>query len=132
MGATFGDMIELAGYDLAQDDLQLQLTLHWQALAVPDRHYMLFIHVADPATAQPVAQTDTMPRRFTYPTGMWAPGEIISDQVSVSLEGILPGTYDLVVGWYDPDTRIRLEAQDAAGNVFSDGRLILPDRVIIP
>jgi hypothetical protein len=130
--ASFGDMIELAGYDLAQEDDQLQLTLHWRALSVPDRHYTLFVHVADPVTAQPVAQTDTMPRGFTYPTGMWAPEEVISDQVSVSMAGIPPGTYDLVVGWYDPDTWVRLEARDAAGNALPDGRLILPDRVTIP
>jgi hypothetical protein len=130
--ASFGDMIELAGYDLTQGDEQLQLTLHWQALSVPDRHYMLFVHIADPATAQPVVQTDTMPRGFTYPTGMWAPEEVISDQVSVSLVGVLPGTYDLVVGWYDPETWVRLEARDVAGNALPDGRLILPDRVTIP
>jgi hypothetical protein len=137
VGARFGDrpggMIELAGYDLAQDGDILRLTLHWRALAVPDQHYMFFIHVADPATGKPAAQVDTMPRGFTYPTGMWATGEIISDEVELSLEEVPEGEYSLIVGWYTPDDPSqRLQATDAAGNPLPDDRLILPDSITIP
>jgi hypothetical protein len=132
MGARFGDMIELAGYDLEQEETALRLTLHWRALAVPDRHYMLFIHLADPTTGQPVAQVDTMPRGFTYPTGIWAPGEVVSDEVRLSLEGVPTGRYDLAIGWYDHETNLRLPATDRAGNPLPDDRLILPDGVTLP
>jgi hypothetical protein len=137
VGARFGDrpdgMIELAGYNLAQDGDILRLTLYWRALAVPDQHYMLFVHVADPATGVPVTQIDTMPRGFTYPTGMWTTGEVISDEVTLSLEKVPAGTYELVVGWYHPDDpNQRLPATDREGEPLRDNRLVLPDGITIP
>jgi hypothetical protein len=130
--ATFGGMIQLAGYDLEEEEGALRLTFYWQALEVPDRHYMFFVHVADPSTARPVAQVDTMPRAFTYPTGMWAAGEVVSDQVEVSLENVPSGVYELAVGWYDPETEERLRARAADEQLLPQGRLVLPDRVVIP
>ena len=133
VGAQFGGMIELAGYDLTQDDDILKLTLHWRALAVPDQHYMLFVHVADPATGRPVTQIDTMPRGFAYPTGMWATGEVVSDEIELSLEKIPAGRYDLVIGWYTPNNPSqRLQATNREGNPLPDNRLVLPDGIIVP
>ena len=132
VGATFGDVIELAGYDLEQDGEAVRLTLHWRALAAPAQNYMLFVHLADPDTRLPVSQVDTMPRAFTYPTGLWVAGEVVSDQVTVSLAGVPPGTYDLAVGWYDPDTAVRLQARNAAGDLWPGDRVVLPDRVTVP
>jgi len=133
VGARFGGMIELAGYDLKREGDTLHLTLHWRALTVPDRHYMLFVHLADPTTGRPVAQVDTMPRGFTYPTGLWAPGEVISDEVVLSLEGVPAGQYDLAVGWYEPnETSQRLQATDRTDNPLPDGRLVLSDSVMLP
>lgn len=132
VGATFGGVIELAGYDLEREGTTLRLTLHWRALDAPGRDYKFFVHVADPATARPVAQTDAMPRGYTYPTGIWVKGEVVSDPVEVSLEGVPPGEYDLAVGWYDPETGERLEARDAQGNPLPDNRLVLPDRLEVP
>ncbi|MGD8245101.1 MAG: hypothetical protein PVI63_07905, partial [Anaerolineae bacterium] len=131
-GAQFGGMIELVGYDLAHNGDSLELTLHWRALSTPDRHYMLFVHLADPDTGRPVEQVDTMPQGFTYPTGMWAPAEIISDEVTLSLEEVPSGRYDLAVGWYDPDTRQRLRAVDGQGNQLTDDRLLLSGGVTLP
>jgi hypothetical protein len=136
VGARFGDRpggtIELAGYDLRQEGDTLKLTLHWQALAVPDRHSMLFVHLADPATGWPVAQVDTMPRAFAYPTGMWAPGEVVSDEVTLLLKDVPAGQYELAVGWYDPGTSTRLPVTDGEGNPLPGDRLILPDGVTLP
>jgi len=132
VNARFGDVIALAGYDLEREGEKLRLRLHWRALAVPDRHYMLFVHLADPTTGQPVAQVDTMPRAFTYPTGVWAPDEVISDEVVLSLEDVPDGEYDLAVGWYNPETRTRLPASDEEDNSLPDDRLILPDAVVLP
>ncbi|MDY6874728.1 MAG: 6-pyruvoyl-tetrahydropterin synthase-related protein [Chloroflexota bacterium] len=128
----FGEVIELAGYDLKQDRDTLHLTLHWRALTIPDQHYMLFVHLADQITGQPVTQVDTMPRGFTYPTGLWAPEEIVSDEVVLSLEGVPGGQYDLAIGWYEPETKIRLEAQDVTGSVLPNNRLVLSELVTIP
>jgi hypothetical protein len=133
VGASFGGMIELAGYDLRREGDNLRLMLYWRALEVPDQHYMLFVHLADPATGWPVTQVDTMPRGFTYPTGMWAPGEIVADEVILSLEEVPAGRYDLAVGWYVPSkTEQRLSAIDRQGNPLSGDRLVLPDDVALP
>jgi hypothetical protein len=137
VGARFGDrpggMIELAGYDLAQDGDTLRLTLYWRALAVPDQHYMFFVHLADPTTGRPVTQIDTMPRGFTYPTGMWITGEVVSDEMELSLKEVPAGEYDLVIGWYTPDDPSqRLQATDGEGKPLPDNRLILPDNITIP
>ncbi|MEA3377493.1 MAG: hypothetical protein U9R72_14995 [Chloroflexota bacterium] len=132
VAVRFGDMIELAGYDLRQARDRLHLTLHWQALTTPDRHYVFFVHLADPETGQPVRQVDGMPRGFTYPTGIWAPGEVVSDEVTLSLKDVPAGRYDLVVGWYDPQTRLRLQAADEEGSRLPDDRLHLPDGISVP
>jgi hypothetical protein len=132
MGARFGGMIELAGYDLKREGDALRLTFYWRALESPDQHYQLFVHVADPVTGWPVTQVDTMPQGFTYPTGIWAPGEIVSDEVALSLEDAPAGRYDLAVGWYDPETERRLSATDTQGNPLPGDRLILPDGIVLP
>lgn len=93
---------------------------------------MFFLHLADPDTGRPLAQADGMPRGFTYPTGMWAPGEVISDEVYLSTEDVPAGRYDLVIGWYDPETRLRLQAVDRQGMPLPEGRLRLPDTIYLP
>jgi hypothetical protein len=125
-------MIELAGYDLKQDRETIILTLHWQALTTPDQHYMFFVHLADPESGRPVRQVDEMPQGFTYPTGLWAHGEVVSDEVALPLDDAPEGRYDLVVGWYDPDTRLRLDAVDNEGRPLPDDRLLLPDSILLP
>jgi len=132
VGARFGEMIELAGYDLKKDQGTVNLTLHWQALATPDQHYTFFVHLADPESGRPVRQVDGMPKGFTYPTGLWAPGEVVSDEVELPVGGAPTGRYDLVVGWYDPDTRLRLEAVDNEGRPLPDDRVLLTDDVHLP
>jgi hypothetical protein len=132
VGARFGDMIELAGYDLRQEEDRLHLTLHWQALTTPDRHYVFFVHLADPETGKPVSQVDAMPRGFTYPTGQWAPGEVISDEILISTEAVEAGNYALAVGWYDPNTNQRLHVVDSEGAPLAEDRLVLPTSVGIP
>ncbi len=130
--ARFGDMIELAGYDLTQGRESLHLTLYWQALKTPDRHYMFFVHLADPETGEPASQVDTMPRGFSYPTGQWTAGEVVSDEVDLPTKDVAPGSYDLAVGWYDPDTKQRLQAVDSEGAPLSDNRLLLPSNITLP
>lgn len=127
----FGNMIELAGYDLTESEEKLRLTLHWQALTTPDRHYMFFVHLADPETGNPATQVDTMPHQFNYPTGQWAPGEVVSDVVEISTKDVAPGPYVLAVGWYDPDTKQRLPALDSEGTRLSDDRLVLPSSITL-
>ena len=43
----------------------------------------------------------------------WTPGEIVTDVVTLALEGVPPGAYRVAVGWYVGDDR--LPAYDPSG-----------------
>ena len=51
-----------------------------------------------------------MPQGGGYPTIWWLPGEIVADTYTLELPPGAPGdiVYRLIVGWYDPETGVRL------------------------
>jgi 4-amino-4-deoxy-L-arabinose transferase-like glycosyltransferase len=104
LGAHFGEAIQLRGVDLTGQVLPgagtLALTFYWQTSRPAGKDYTLFIHLRN-ATGQIVAQQDGPPLAGRYPTSLWEPGEIIRDQVQFPWNGLAPGRYELVVGWYD-------------------------------
>ena len=60
------------------------VTIHWQAMAVPQRDYSIAVHLvaADPPTgpADILAQADTVhPVAGWYPTTQWAEGQVVQD-----------------------------------------------------
>jgi len=118
--AVFGDQIKLLGFDANQKERSLKLMLYWQALRPPAADYTVFVHVRD-AAGRVAAQKDQPPLNGAYPTGLWATGDIIKDEVSVPLDGVAPGRYQVVVGLYNLATSQRLPA---AG--FADGAVALP------
>jgi hypothetical protein len=128
--ARFGDDFQLLGYDLAQEGDALKLTLHWQALRQPTAYHKVFVHLFDPQTQAVVAQDDAVPRRWTYPTTWWEVGEVVSDEIPLSLEEVPSGRYHLAVGVYDPETGDRLPISGAALAVFFDA-LVLQE-VMVP
>lgn len=116
---TLGGAIVLVGYDLAPGPARagepLRLTLHWRALARPDRSYTVFVHVLD-AQGRLVAQRDSPPRGGVAPTDLWLPGDSLADEYVVDLPAGLPyGRYSLKVGLYNPVSGQRLPAVDATG-----------------
>lgn len=127
VNATFGNEIRLLEYILDKSEDKLDITLYWR----PDHHpvidYKIFVHVFDPETGIPVAQSDFMPRGWVYPTSFWWPGEVVEDETTVSLESVLPGKYGIAIGIYDPASGERLPVVDGAGNKLPDGRLILEE-----
>jgi hypothetical protein len=130
-GAAFGDDLRLLGYDLETGADSLHITLHWQALRRMGESYTMFVHVFDPATGEIVGQADVMAYGYTYPTAWWEAGEVVSDEVVISLEGVPAGTYGLAVGVYDADTGDRLAISGhPPAFVVDDNRLILPEEVV--
>ncbi len=133
VGATFGDKLKLWGYDTERADSELRLTLVWGALAEPRADYKFFVHLFNPADEFVVKQVDAMPRNFTYPTALWAAGEVVTDTITFSLADVPPGTYRLAVGWYDPASpENRLPAFDVQGQRLELDRVILPLTVTAP
>lgn len=126
VNASFGSDVELLGYDLRQEEAAIDITLHWRANNQMEVAYKFFVHLYSP-DGEVVAQADVMPRDWTYPTTWWEEGEIVSDEVSLSLEEVQAGRYLLGLGVYDPGTGERLPVTNFAGVLeSSDGRLTLP------
>jgi hypothetical protein len=130
VNALFGDDLRLLGYRLDHAADHLTVTLYWRAERRMETAYKIFIHVFDPATSAPAAQDDAMPRRWAYPTQLWSPGQVVTDAIPISLEGVPAGAYTVAVGVYDPATTERLAVIDRAGELQPDGRLVLPGETI--
>ncbi len=118
VSARLGAAITLLGYDLAPLrptlDQPLRVTLHWKALAAPERGYSRFLHLVD-ADGQLRAQSDSPPAGGARPTTGWVEGEVVDDAVQLALPPGLPvGRYHLLAGLYDPTTLARLPAFNAA------------------
>lgn len=129
--ATFGDALRLLGYRVQYEGNDLNLTLYWRAEHRMETDYKVFVHVFDLQTGVPVAQDDAMPRRWTYPTSFWGPGQVVDDPIPISLADVPPGAYGLAVGVYDPVTMERLPTVAEDGRLSPDGRLVLPGQVVM-
>ncbi len=91
----------LLGYDLAQEGNALAATLYWESATPPKESYKVFVHVIDPQTGAIVAQSDGLPRGWSYPTNQWQAGEIVRDEHTLAVEGITKGQFEVRVGLYD-------------------------------
>lgn len=126
--ATFGNAIELEGWDLQPEALApggtATLTLHWRARDDIEGAWKVFVHV-DGREGQPRLIADHWPAGGTWPTDAWRPGDRVRDPVSLGVPaGYRGSVLDVWVGWYRGEERLRL----AAGpQVRHDGR----DRLLL-
>ncbi len=97
----------------------LKLTVYWEALTQPETDYTVFVHVCN-AAGEIVTQKDSPPVGGAYPTSLWDAGEIIKDEMGLSLDQLEPGQYELVVGMYDFTTSVRLPVEGSP-----DGTILL-------
>lgn len=115
--ATFGELIQLTGYDFAEEAVSgdvIDLRLSWQALTDIGRDYTVLVHVDD-ADGNLVAQGDNLPIAALR-TQNWPPQLDLWGSLPVMLPE-LAGSYSIHIGLYDasgrlsigtPDQRIRL------------------------
>jgi hypothetical protein len=112
LNQSLGDQITLLGYELTDPAGQpiptlvsppstLKLSLYWRADTSPAADYTTFVHLRD-ASNQTVAQKDTPPANGRYPTSLWDTGEIIVDEILLSLDHVPSGDYTLIIGLYNP------------------------------
>jgi hypothetical protein len=116
LNIDFEDTIRLLGFELTGLSPQLQpgqevrLRLQWQALREIRESYKVFLHLTD-ATGQIVSQVDTLPQQGAAPTSGWVVGEIIQDELMLTIPPEMPSdSYRLVIGWYNEKTGERLMA----------------------
>jgi len=117
---NFSQQIKLTGYKLdnprAYPGGRLPITLYWQALTSLSDSYHISAQLIHDESGM-VAQADGIPVCWSYPTNLWRPGQIIADQQAINLPTDLPlGDYRIEVGIYQPETGIRLDWLDVAGN----------------
>jgi len=126
--ATFDGKLALLDVQAVRSGGTITVALVWQALDALDRDYTVFVHVLDEAD-QRVAQHDGMPVGGNWPTRFWAPGETVVDEHTLDSTELLPGFYDLGIGWYRSDTGARLEVE--GGALVEVGMLRVPRAISI-
>ena len=115
VSATFSQnnqpLITLVGLTQSPiSNLQLPVSLLWQANAEMLTSYRVFIHLVD-GSGQILAQTDGEPASWSRPTTGWIPGEYILDVHTLNLPLELPTATSLRLGLYDPSTNQRLQTE---------------------
>jgi hypothetical protein len=130
--AEFGDQLELLGYDLEQHAGSLRLQLYWRSLRQITVDGIMFVHLIDPSTEAIVAQSDSRPQNGTYPTQWWRQGEVVSDEIVLSLEDVPAGEYRVAIGVYGARSKDRLLVTAGRGQEVRDERLFLEEKIRIP
>jgi len=128
LAANLGQQVESLGYDLDQTRVapgeMLHLTLYWRAQAKMDTSYTVFTHLLDGAN-QVQSQQDNPPVGGSYPTTLWAPGEVVADEYTLTVDADAPpGEHVIEIGLYVAETGQRLPVLDEAGQVIGD-RILL-------
>ena len=124
-----GDLATLVGYDLRHTRVApgqpLSLTLHWRAHTASQTPLTVFVHVLD-QDGNLVAQHDSPPANGGRPTTGWLQDEYISDDHTIQWVGAAaPGRAAIEVGFYDPQSGVRLLTPQ------QESRLLLPGVLII-
>ncbi|HUZ78600.1 MAG TPA: 6-pyruvoyl-tetrahydropterin synthase-related protein [Chloroflexota bacterium] len=97
--------IALAGWHASGNASHAQLTFQWAALGNVAGNYTLFVHLLD-AQGRLAYQADAPPQSGLFPTSLWEAGDRVTD--IHRLPPVVPGRYDLQIGWYQPRTDQRL------------------------
>ncbi len=113
---TFGQQIQLNGYEIHPAETGVELTLYWQALTQPAVGWTVFVHLIG-ENGELIAQGDSVPRRGNFPTQWWTAGSHIPD--THLLAGAIGcdalSQYRLLLGFYNPATNERLPVSDETG-----------------
>lgn len=99
-GAAADPVLSLHGYRVIQAENGLDISLFWKAHSTPPADYTHFVHLIDPSTGMPVAQHDTLPANYTWPTSQMLAGQIIEDRLFLPTDSVAAGEYVLTTGLY--------------------------------
>jgi hypothetical protein len=114
-------LARLLGFDVGQEAVEpaetVQVTLYWEVLGKTPLDYVLFAQLFGREGLK-VGQRDTYPGLGHYPTSFWHPGQIIVDEVPISVdpEAVGPSRLRLDVGLYRRGDGQRLQVVDAANH----------------
>jgi hypothetical protein len=100
--------IHLLGYEITEDRI---LRLYWQTDDAQHHNLNEFIHLVD-AGDSIVDQFAGVPAGGSRPVTGWAAGEIITDEVPLSISE--DAALSLRIGWFDPSTSERVLLEDGS------------------
>lgn len=143
---SFGDILSLAGYNVAHQDQEVitdarhpmivtpgewvSYTLFWQPLTLVPTNYHGFIHLVD-IHGRPLAQKDQLAGSLLRPPLLWDPYNVQADRYSLLIpEDAAGGLYWPRFGLYDFATLERLAAYDTDGNLLPNGPELPPIKVV--
>lgn len=116
--AQVRDQVALVGYQIdetwSKPGGAVVVTLYWQAVESVHLPFKVFVHlVGDQLTVQ----GDDFPACGTRHMPGWKVGELIADRHLLLLPpDASPGPYQLQIGIYEPQTGLRMDILDQAGN----------------
>ncbi len=124
VGITFGDHVELIGYDLQQETVApnsyLPITIYWRSQTRLAEDFSIYIHLLD-AAGNKIGEWDAYPGNGLYPTRLWQAGEVIVDAYRVPLapDARGPQVARVEVGMYRKAGLQTLPARDAQGRAIT-------------
>jgi hypothetical protein len=130
VNAQLGEAIQLQDIRYWLKGSQLTLSLHWLAEAAPEQELKLFVHLLDEQGVL-VRQVDTVPCDWQCPTSQWQAEQQITDEATLDLWGLPPGSYQFALGLYDANSGERLPLVLENGTAVANNSFVLPERMII-
>ncbi len=131
LSVAYGDFGKLFGYTLTPDVATFQpgstltVTLFYRGLRPADRAYTQFFQLYSSESGM-AAQVDQPPQQGGNPTTTWRSGEIIVEQVTLTVDtAAAPGVYTLKTGMYDPVSGERVSLVDGDGAALADNQVPL-------
>ena len=133
VGADFGELVRLVGYDVAEDVVAgslLDVTLYWKRLEDLDHQYLVFTHLIDEEWRM-WGQKDGIPRVGFNVSDEWGDGRMLEDERSILVPDDAPdGVYKVEIGVYDPVAVERLRRDEVSKGELDDRVLTIPIRVL--
>lgn len=117
---VFDNRIRLDGFMIVDDN---NMAIQWRALRRIDGDYTVFVQILDDA-GNIVGQGDAKP---PLSTRYWQRGDVITARYMITYpEPVEPGSYQVLVGWYNPDDFSRLNLPDDDDNAYELASINLP------
>ena len=129
---SVAEILESNAPGVARAGDTITLTLDWRALSDVRDSYTAFVHVISDQ-GELVAQRDSVPRGGRFPTQHWLAGDVVPDQFALPIRADAPpGLYRVKVGLYETQSRERLPAWTAGGELLPNGLIVLHEIEIEP
>jgi 4-amino-4-deoxy-L-arabinose transferase-like glycosyltransferase len=134
--AEIGEGVGLSDVSLSHASLRpgdtLSVTLTWLVSSAPGVNLTTIVHLGQ-AGIPPIATGDSPPLSGSYPTSVWADGEVIRDHYRLAVPDNLPqGRFPVWIGMYDsemPEVRLPLVQNGVRqpGDLYLAGQVEIVD-----